>query len=462
MKMWIIIVLFLTSYMEGYSQRAITDSLWGILKKEKKDTTRAKILYKLSYYYKNNKPDSALLLAQASYTISKKERFEKGEATSLGLMGEAFNRLGNFPKALEYNLEQLKILEKKGDAEDLASAYLSIAMVYNSQQDAGNAIRYAYAADSIATTAKLDLLSPYTLLDIGDIYTNAGQLDSAVFYTERSYHESMKANNNLLIGTALNNLGNIYFKKAFYDKAAHCYHTSLSFLKAEEDYNSIAECYLGLAKTYDRSGMPDSSLAFANEAYRLSTEKHFLQQAMNASFFLTVLYKKENRIDSAFTQQQIYLTLKDSFDNGEKIKALQSLTVAEELRQQQLVEEKKEEEEQRDKRLQLILIAAFIPLLFFITVYITKKRVSQRVIRTTGILSLLLFFEYITILIHPMISITAHHSPILELLFFVAFAAMVLPAHHKIEHWVIAKLTTRHQNYLAALENAAKKATEAE
>jgi hypothetical protein len=181
---------------------------------------------------------------------------------------------------------------------------------------------------------------------------------------------------------------------------------------------------------------------------------------MNASLFLTQLYKARNEIDSAFAQQQVYLQLKDSFDNSEKIRALQSLTIAEEMRQQQLAEEKLAEAKDRNKKLQLLLITAFIPGLFFLTVYITKKRVNRKLIQVLGILSLLFFFEYITLLIHPVVVQTANHAPVFELVIFVAIAAIMLPAHHKIEHWVTKKLTLRHEQYLTELELAAQKARE--
>lgn len=223
MKIWFFLFLGLLGCGVAQSQRSVTDSLWALLSKQKHDTDKAKTLYLLSYYYKNNKPDSALLLAQSAYNLSIKAGFEKGEATSLGLMGGAFNRLGAFSKALEYYLRQLKFVEKKADPEDLASVYISIATVYDSQKETSNALKYAYAADSIANAMNLKSLSVYTTLDIGDIYTNAEQLDSAAVYTDRCYRKALEQKNNLVIGTALNNLGNIYFKRGDYAKAKTYY-----------------------------------------------------------------------------------------------------------------------------------------------------------------------------------------------------------------------------------------------
>ena len=72
------------------------------LTREKTDTGKAIYLYKLSYYYQNYKPDSALLLAQESYELSKKTDFTRGKNSSLGQMAKALNRMGNYDKALEF------------------------------------------------------------------------------------------------------------------------------------------------------------------------------------------------------------------------------------------------------------------------------------------------------------------------------------------------------------------------
>jgi hypothetical protein len=47
--------------------------------------------------------------------------------------------------------------------------------------------------------------------------------------------------------------------------------------------------------------------------------------------------------------------------------------------------------------------------------------------------------------LHPIVLELTHHTPILELLVFVSIAAFLIPAHHRIEHWLIEKLTIKHK-----------------
>ena len=63
-----------------------------------------------------------------------------------------------------------------------------------------------------------------------------------------------------------------------------------------------------------------------------------------------------------------------------------------------------------------------------------------------GVLSLLFLFEFLTLLLHPVIVEFTHHTPIFELLIFVAIAALLVPAHHRLEHILLKKLTVKYKN----------------
>jgi len=66
----------------------------------------------LSFQYIESKPDTAMLLALEALAISKRIGFIKGEAASLNRIGNAFEVLGNYPKAMEVFLQALKLMKK--------------------------------------------------------------------------------------------------------------------------------------------------------------------------------------------------------------------------------------------------------------------------------------------------------------------------------------------------------------
>lgn len=437
-----------------FGQHNLVDSLQKELKKQKADTARAIILYNLSSAYQVYKPDSALLLAQEAYNLSVKHRFLKGQSWALNQMAGAFSRMGNNTQALAYYLRQLKIEEERKGTDAIAIINMNIALVYNSEKDKAKAIFYILQADSIIKENKLEYLELYSLLNTGDIYEKAGMLPEALRYTKECYALAVKNNDSLMAGSALNNLGNIYTKMGNLPPAISSYQASVPYLNSQNDYQTISEGKLGLAKAFDKNNMPDSALKYAAEAYNLSIKNDFLKNAMGASMLLTHLYKNKNRIDSAFVFLEAMTMLKDSIEGVEKIKLIESMSIGEQLRQKQLQATAAQEKEDQRQRLQMLAIGISIPLFFLLSLYLSKRKVKRKVIEFTGILSLLMLFEYITLLIHPLVKEFTHHTPLLEIVIFVALAALAVPAHHKIEHWFIKRLAWLNEKYSKPKEPA--------
>jgi tetratricopeptide (TPR) repeat protein len=241
-------------------------------------------------------------------------------------------------------------------------------------------------------------------------------------------------------------MGNIHLRTSEYSDALNDFRKSVPFLLSMQDYSTLSECYLGLAEAFSNLKMPDSALYYAGRSYSISSENQFLLQSLHASQFLTKLYKNSGNIDSAFAYQEVFIALKDSFDNSEKIKELQVLTMNEQFRQDEITREKQRESKQRLFKLEFLLIGMLIPVFFFMSAYISRKKVHKRIIELSGIFSLIFLFEYITLLIHPLVKEKANHSPVYEILLFVAIAAILSPTHHKVEYWLISKLTRRHHH----------------
>jgi two-component system, NtrC family, sensor kinase len=323
-----------------FAQNRAIDSLHAALKNEKTDTGRIILLYEISQAYQNTQPDSALLLAQDAYFQSKNKKFIKGESWALNQLATAFNRVGNFPKALEYYIEQLKIEEKRGYADNIAGNYLDIALVYNNSKDYDMAIVYAKKADSIINENKFEELSLYSLLDIGDIYEKKNKLDSALAYTKKCYAKSTAASNTLISGTALANLGNINLKSGNDGEAFKNYKAALPLLGSVNDYNTYAEGLLGLAKIFDHRQQNDSAILYGKESFDIAYSNQFLLKALDASIFLSQLYKKKKNADSAFAYQEIMLAIRDSVDSREKIKQFQNIGFSEQLRLREAEEER--------------------------------------------------------------------------------------------------------------------------
>ena len=82
---------------------------------------------------------------------------------------------------------------------------------------------------------------------------------------------------------------------------------------------------------------------------------------------------------------------------------------------------------------------------------------NTKVIGFLGVVALLIVFEFLNLLLHPFLESVTHHSPVLMLLALVCIAALLVPLHHKVEHWATAKLVEKNKQIRLA---AAKKTIE--
>jgi len=96
---------------------------------------------------------------------------------------------------------------------------------------------------------------------------------------------------------------------------------------------------------------------------------------------------------------------------------------------------------ERKQQLQMLFIAIFIPGFFIFTLLLSKIKLHVRVIKISGVLSLLILFEYLTLLLHPYVAELTHHTPVYEMLIFVTIAAILIPTHHRVENLLIQWLT---------------------
>lgn len=441
MKYIVLFLMLLLTTVKLKAQKATIDSLYKELSYKKPDTDKATTLNILSNIYLDYKPDSALFLAKQAYALSIKNKFLKGQSGALNSMASAYYVMHNYPKAIAYYVDQIKIEEKRKNSENTGNAYLSIAQVYNSEKDASKALFYALKADSIAKVERLSELLLFSKLNIGDIYEKDNQLGLAMINTYKAFELSLLQNRNDIRGVALNNLGNIYFKQQAYGKSLNNYKQSIPFLEAAKDYNNLSECYIGLAKISMEFNKIDSAIFYAKKAYKLSIGNEFMAKAIEASKVLVKLYKRNVNIDSAFAFQEVMVNLIDSIDSKARAKQVESITIAEDIRQTEIIEAREKEAKERTQKLQLLAIGVFIPIFFFISIFLSRRKVNQKIIAFSGTISLLLLFEYLTLFIHPFVAEKSHHSPLIEIVVFVIIASLLTPAHHKIEHWLMGKLS---------------------
>jgi 4-amino-4-deoxy-L-arabinose transferase-like glycosyltransferase len=219
------------------------------------------------------------------------------------------------------------------------------------------------------------------------------------------------------------------------------YRSAIKHLQIANNDEVLCEAYLGLAGLYQKKlNKTDSAVHYARLSFKLAEKDGFMNWQLDATQFLTELYKKENNVDSAFLYLSKTQLLNDSINSKDKIRQIQLLSSNENIRQLELAENKKKVQRERKQQLQYLFIGIFIPGFFLFTLLLSRIQIHTRIIKILGVLSLLILFEYLLLLLHPKVAELTNHTPVYEMLIFVAIAAILIPGHHRFETWLIEKL----------------------
>ena len=423
-----------------FSQKQKADSLRNLMANEKADSNKVRLMWQLANTIYKNNPDTALQLAQDAFYLAKRIKYVEGQSRSLGILANAFRIIGNLPRALELNLQKLQLEEKRNVPRNLASVLMNIGIVYVYQEEYDKALEYYSKADSVITKENVEDFKYNIALNIGDAYDKLNISDSAYLYFNRSFEIAKAQNDGDLIGTSMTGLGHTYLKLGEYTESLLNYQNGIKLLQEAEDDEVLCEAALGLAGLYEKLNKDDSARRYADLSLSIAKKDGFLSREYDAANFLTEHFKKIKNINNAFTYAEYSHQLNDSLNSKARIRELQILSSNEQFRQRQLEEDRREAAKKRYQQLQFLLIGIFIPGFFLLTLLLSQAKIHIRVIRGLGILSLLFFFEYLTLLLHPKVAEITHHTPVYEILVFVGLAAILIPLHHRVEHWLIHRL----------------------
>jgi tetratricopeptide (TPR) repeat protein len=467
LKSFLFIISLLLFATSGYSQKSEAERFSNLLKSETTDTGKVRLMWNLAYAMNKYDPDSALTIAQEALYLAKKINDKEGESRSLGILANTFMKIGNYPRALEFNIQKLKLEEKRNKPRNLSSALMNIGIVYVLQEEYRKGLGYYVKADSVMNQFNVKDLRYNIVLNMGDVYDRLNVSDSALMYFNKSLELANKPEDYLAkkpddskIGKSLTGLGHSYRKLGSYPQSMINYKRGIVYLQAANDDETYCEATLGLAKLYRLLEKHDSSGYFAKLSRTVAKKDGLLPFELEAVEFLAEHYKEERNIDSAFTYINYVHDLNDSLNNKSRIRQLQIISSNEQFRQRALEESRRLASIERSQQLQMLLIAIFIPGLFLITLLLSRVKLHLQAIRLLGVLSLLFFFEYLTLLLHPTVATLTNHTPVYEILIFVAIAAVLIPAHHRLEHWLIHRLVHHRIHHANQDENQKKTLSE--
>jgi signal transduction histidine kinase len=296
MKKKLLASLSLFSMSFGFAQQQYADSLKLASRSAKEDSSKVFALCKLSAYYSFLYPDSARYYAEEVIAFSGKQKYSYGEALGFLSKGESFDRVADFPSALEMaynslqiaktltthklymmgkvydfighlnhmtgdNKESVKILHQSislinqsGEhPEDIYYIYFKLAFAWLNLEKNDSAFFYINKGKEYLPVIAASIRQSTPWLISGNVYHVTGQIDSAEKYFREGLRKSEEYNSLFLSAIFYNVIGSILFEKNQRDSCIYYKRKSLLLSRKYkykvfemESAGSLADVYSGV------------------------------------------------------------------------------------------------------------------------------------------------------------------------------------------------------------------------
>jgi two-component system, sensor histidine kinase PdtaS len=335
-KMFFIFFLIVSTSSFGQMQRKI-DSLENLLKREKQDTTQARLMNDLAYAYYSVNPKKTIELSEKSISFSKEIKSDKNYLKALYINGigkhvlsetdsaikaakllitESDRLKNDFYKASGHFLYAallrdqskdiealnnfkiaLSLFEKENSKSRVANVYNEIAHTYAKLSNYEVAIKYFLSAIERFKSINDKIGHKSALHNLGDNYFAMKDYEKALKYFEESHKITLKHENKIWTGIYYYAIAGVYNLTENYVKAIEYSEKALS-IHEEIQYNiGISFAYNLLSKIYIQQKKSKEAIYYSKKALelnlRINAEYNNIETLMN----LGLAYQNEKQYD---------------------------------------------------------------------------------------------------------------------------------------------------------------------
>ena len=402
------------------------------------------------YYYRSGLYDSSEIAQKEMYAIAKRLNRDSLLCDVNMSISNKYLSKQDYNFALIYALRGLDFVNSNFRQ---SRVNVNIAGVYDWSGNFETALQYLRKYDALGGYPHFIL---FTNMYYGMAYNGLGKPDSAIYYLQKTEEGNKFRPDIFGYAFALAEFGRAYELKGDSDLADVYFRKALTICKNQNAWPIYVFICNNYCKYLISQGSYSKALGLASENLSFAKQGGNVNGAGIASEVLQKIYSHFGNRDSAYYYAMMQINFKDSASNQKKITEFQNITFAQKLREIDEESKQKLEESKRKQNIQLALIA--LGIIIFIILFLLLSRsfiTNTKMIEFFGVIALLIVFEFLNLLLHPILERITSHSQVLILISLVCIAALLVPLHHKAEKWATKKLVVKNK----AIRLAAAKRT---
>ena len=459
---FIFTAFLVTVLYPSHAQVSAFDSLRQEIKRTKDLKERFNLLSQLSAeYMQRGYTDSMKSITKDMLSIARKSHNDTLVAKSYLYIGNYLVGKADFEASLEFYFKALHLAEEMKHSEMLILLNNNIGGEYEDLNNYNEAIKYTrkvkqLLADDLINEAsnntgntetamaekrRKNLLRVFNNWHMAYDYLNMNKPDSALTYLNLASNfikaHKLAGNQTNFIQAHINWTYAQVYEQLNNPAVAAQYQHAIKFSDSLKITTPMVLALNSYGRFLYKQAMYEHARLSAIKALQAAQKTNFALEIINSASSLSKIYTAMKMPDSANYYYRLKDTYQEKIFNQQRISRLQDITFTEQIHQAEEQARQAELEEQRKQNIQYAGIA--IAIITFIVVFLLLSRatkVSPRLIEFLGVVGLLILFEFINLILHPFIGEYTHHSPLLMLIIMVFIAALLVPMHHKIEHWM--------------------------
>jgi tetratricopeptide (TPR) repeat protein len=375
-----------------------------------------------------------------AYDIAVKENKYPLQSDIHHRFSNLYKELGDFEEANTHLQESIKINTENENPEGLVKDNIDLARLTDDTFYAQKALQIAESQhmENHALAARRVLFSIYML---------QGKSEKTLEYfnsneeLKESFTKRRKEDYNIT-------MGEIFRYGNQPDLALNYFILAENELSQSYGVNNTRALLLEIAACYELKNTNKKAIEYYSKALPYFNESEDISSRQYIASHLSVLYKKEQRLDTALFYQERSASLKDSIQQLSHNKELALLGVSRENRQhdEELLQIRLAQQRSYNRQYQIIAIV--ICLVLIVALILGSLRLSPKVSKYLLPLIPYIFFigivEFILLLFETkFLHDFTHGEPLVLWIIKILLIATIIPAQHALEHWLTKFLQSR-------------------
>jgi tetratricopeptide (TPR) repeat protein len=357
------------------------------------------------------------------------------------VVGYTFRQGNDQGQSLEYDYKGLAYAQRGGVPDQIGWAEKEIGILFKMLGQYREAITWLKRGETkIKRIAEVNRV----LCHLSEAYSGLGMLDSALFYAQRSNVITSAANDPYGYARSQLTIGKAYAAKSERDMAELFLKKTVAVCDSFNLGLVMPAALVGLGR--ERLALKDAAgaITLGTRALEVAKRTANLPASLEATDLLEKAYHAALKPDSAYLSLKQHSLLQDSLVNAEALSKVENMRFGQQLKEKEEAVALAEEATARSRNIQFGIIALIVITLgIFLLVFSRTAVVGAKAIKNLSLIALLLFFEFINLLLHPFLDRITNHSPILMLLAMAAIAGLLIPLHHRMEKLITNMLVSK-------------------